>query len=124
MLLVEDDDLVRGVVIEWLVRAGYEVFPAAAPDAAFRLIEEKNLSIDLVVTDTVMPGMSGPEMIERLRAHDESLRVLYMSGYLRSESTRRDRLGPAAGFIEKPFTAEALLTRVRELLGEPSANPA
>ncbi|HEY0782194.1 MAG TPA: response regulator, partial [Thermoanaerobaculia bacterium] len=77
-------------------------------------------AIDLVLTDVVMPGMRGPELVERLQTVLPNIRVLYMSGYTADVIARRSLLPPGANFLEKPFTRESLVGTVRSVLSAPS----
>jgi two-component system cell cycle sensor histidine kinase/response regulator CckA len=111
VLLVEDEDLVRSVVREVLERGGYSVLEASGPDEALELSGTPE-QIDLLVTDIVLPGMSGSALVERIAPERPAMRVLYTSGYA-------DQALSAAGeVLEKPFTPEDLLRRVGELLGD------
>ncbi len=116
ILLVEDDDVVRSLTAEMLDTAGYTVL--AAPDAteAERLAAAHEGPIDLLVSDVVMPGLSGPELAERMVAIRPGLRVLFTSGYTEHAVTGYGELRPDVGFLEKPFTAAALRRKVRDLL--------
>ena len=116
MLLVEDDAAVRGLVRRMLTRAGYTVLEAAHGAEALRLADRHEGRIDLVVTDIVMPEMSGRTVAEALAAGRPGARVLFMSGYTDDEILRRGLLTPGVAFLEKPFTAERLLEAVRGVL--------
>jgi len=111
VLLVEDDDAVRALTEEYLVRSGYRVLGAAHPYDGLHIAEEHPGPIALLLTDLVMPGMSGFELSHQVvKAHPES-RVLYLSGYA----------DPPRGLglrhlLRKPFTADALVRKVREVL--------
>jgi PAS domain S-box-containing protein len=116
ILLVEDERAVRAAVRRFLLRAGYSVLEAAhgaeALDVALRHAER----IDLVLTDVVMPEMSGRAFVERLAASHPEMRVLFMSGYTDDEILRRGLRADGTAFVEKPFTAERLLAAVRDAL--------
>lgn len=124
VLVVEDLDAVRTVVTRMLRAAGYGVLDAATGAAALRIADEHPSAIELVVSDLVMPEMSGREMVERLAARRPGIKVLFMSGYTEDVSVRRGALGPGVNFIAKPFSASVLLARVRQVLdGPPPAPP-
>jgi two-component system, cell cycle sensor histidine kinase and response regulator CckA len=107
VLVVDDQDLVRDVIRLTLESAGYRVLDAASPSAALALVAE-NHSIDLVVTDVVMPEMDAFELAERIADELPGVRVLYTSGYTDAAAE-----GP---FIQKPFTPAQLLEKVAAVL--------
>jgi signal transduction histidine kinase/ActR/RegA family two-component response regulator len=114
ILVVEDNDQVRGIASRILLAHGYRVIEAPGGAAALELAAGER-QVDLLLSDVVMPGMSGPELADRLRAAQPHTRVLHMSGY----TSGIDVPGGPEGtldLIEKPFTAAELLTRVRSLL--------
>jgi two-component system cell cycle sensor histidine kinase/response regulator CckA len=112
VLLVEDESGVRLLSKRILERGGYRVLEAANGDDAERLFAEHGATIDLVVSDVVMPGCGGPELVARLRVQAPALRVLYMSGYAELSAARNAGIDRGAPFIEKPFTAAGLLRDV------------
>jgi nitrogen-specific signal transduction histidine kinase/CheY-like chemotaxis protein len=116
ILLVEDDTSVRNLVERVLRSRGYEVVAAEDGGNALRLASDADLAVDLVLTDIVMPEMSGRELVEALHTERPTLRVLYMSGYTDDEIVRRGLNDPGMSFIQKPFTAENLATQVRKAL--------
>ena len=113
ILLVEDNDAVRGPVTEVLSQLGYEVVAAASPAEA---LECELDGIDLLVTDVVMPGMNGRELAETLLARHPETKVLYMSGYTDDAVVSRGAIGPGTAFLQKPFGADRLAQRIRGLL--------
>ncbi len=116
VLLVEDDAAVRTMVRRVLLEHGYRVHEASDGAAALRLCETVGESIDLIVTDIVMPEMSGPELARRVHLRRPDMQVLYMSGYTDDAALRESFLPPGSPFIEKPFAPDALATRVRDAL--------
>ncbi len=116
ILVVEDEETVRTLVRRVLERYGYRVITAPGPDAALALPAADLASIDLLVTDMVMPGLSGPELAAMLMDRLPLLRVLCMSGYADLSAEHQGLGGVATAFIAKPFTAPALGRKVRELL--------
>ena len=115
VLLVEDEEVVRGLVREILERDGYTVVEAANPEQALAASKD-DPSIDLLVTDVVMPRMSGPEIARALSVAREDLKVLYMSGYSDAIVVKQGLLEPGTAFIQKPFRAQELTEKVRTLL--------
>ena len=118
LLLVEDENAVRSSARRLLERHGYTVLEARHGADALRIVEEADREVDLVVTDLVMPEMGGRELVERLRTRRPALKVLFMSGYTEKAITTDGLMPPRTGFVEKPFTMEQLLRRLRELLDE------
>jgi CheY-like chemotaxis protein len=116
VLLVEDEDVVRRFTRAILERHGYRVLEAARPSEALEIAERHQGDIQLLLSDVVMPEMSGPEMARKLGASRRGLRVLYMSGYPYSHISSQGLLAPDAPYIQKPFTGAALSRRIRELL--------
>ncbi len=116
LLLVEDEAAVRSSARRLLERHGYTVLEARHGADALRIVEEHAPHIDLVLTDLVMPEMGGRELVERLRARHPRLKVLYMSGYSDKAITPDGILPPGTGFVEKPFSVDQLMQRLREIL--------
>jgi CheY-like chemotaxis protein len=102
--------------------AGYRVLVAANGRRALE-ISRAQAHIDLLFTDMVMPGMSGPDLAERLTATHPEVRVLYASGYTDDAIVRGDGAGASVPYVPKPFAAEVLLSRVREVLDGPRITP-
>ncbi len=116
VLLVEDEDTVRNVVARLLKKLGYEVFSAANADEAIAFFEG-GVSFDLVVTDIVMPGLSGIEMSEVLKARFPEVRFLFISGYT-SRELGTAPAAPPEPFLPKPFTMQELAEEVRKALAD------
>jgi PAS domain S-box-containing protein len=116
ILVVEDERSVRTMTRLILERAGYHVVEAAAPDEAQEIFRARASEIDLMISDVVMPGAHGPALFKELTVDHPSLRVLYMSGYTDDEIIRAGRLEGGENFMEKPFTSQRLLEKVREIL--------
>jgi PAS domain S-box-containing protein len=116
VLLVEDEPALRVLVDEILTRAGYRVLQGDQPDHALALAADHGGAIDLVLTDVIMPNMSGRQMADALRAARPRIRVLFMSGYTDDAISHHGILDPGTHFLEKPFTAAGLLRKVREVL--------
>jgi len=118
VLLVEDQDEVRHLAAQVLRARGYTVLEACGGDQAIALAASHRDPIHLVITDVVMPGMRGPEVVSRLLARHPSLRVLFISGYTDDMMTESDGHGLRGPLLEKPFTPQTLVARVREVLDE------
>jgi CheY-like chemotaxis protein len=127
VLLVEDEGGVRLLSKRILESAGYQVLEAPNGDDAERLFGDRTESINLLVTDVMMPGCGGPELLRRLQVHAPALRVLYMSGYTEQSAIGKDAVDPDLPFVQKPFTAAGFLRQVREVLDRelpPNGSPA
>ena len=116
VLLVEDDEMVRHLVRETLVRAGYKVMDTSDPLEARRLSASYRGMIHLLITDVVMPKVSGRELAEELHARRGGMKVLYMSGYTDNAIVNTGILHKEVAFLPKPFTPAALTEKVREVL--------
>jgi PAS domain S-box-containing protein len=119
ILLVEDDELVRRLGIAVLEMTGYTVLAASDGAEGLRTCEAHRGQIDLILTDVVMPKLSGPEFVARARAHRPTVRVLFTSGYTDSADVHHGDLRPDAPFIQKPFSPASLANKVREVLDAP-----
>ncbi len=117
LLLVEDEESVRRLARRVLEGVGYRVLEAASGAEALRVVEEWEGPLDLVVTDVIMPGMSGQELSARLRERRPTLRILYVSGYTDDAILQHGTLLPNTGFLQKPFTPGTLAQRVHEVMG-------
>ena len=116
ILLVEDDGTLRAAIRRALLQAGFEVLDAAGGAEALVVNETHPEKIHLLVTDVVMPDVSGRELANRLRALRPGLKVLYMSGYSAESIRASGGLGSSEAFVQKPFTPSALVGAVRSLL--------
>lgn len=117
ILLVEDNDMVRTMSRDLLVGLGYTVHSAEHPERALELMKEITEKVDLVITDVVMPGMNGQQFFARVSAdHPEIVKVLYMSGYTNNVIDTNGKLDDGVHFLQKPFTVDALMGKVKELL--------
>jgi signal transduction histidine kinase len=116
VLVVEDEAAVRFLTRLILEKAGYRVFDAPDPQQAEALFEQNVNLFDLVVSDVVMPGLSGPELFERFARQRPDLKVLFMSGYTDAAIGSHGLMGPGIEYLQKPFTAGALQRRVRDVL--------
>jgi PAS domain S-box-containing protein len=116
LLVVEDQDQLRRMAVKVLRDHGYRVIEGSNPGEALLHCERYPGPIHLLLSDVVMPGMTGPEMVERIRPLRPSIKVLFMSGYSEQALKRHHDLELAGGYLQKPFSAEALATRVRKAL--------
>jgi two-component system cell cycle sensor histidine kinase/response regulator CckA len=116
VLIVDDERAVRDLVAAALTRAGFVVRTASTAEEALDL--EAQDPVDLLVTDVILPRISGPELAERIRQRSPQTRVLFMSGYTGNALTTNDLRGGSA-FLPKPFGTTALIARVQEVLNPP-----
>lgn len=116
ILLAEDEDIVRKLARQVLEMFGYQVLEAPNGGAALLICERHKDPIHLLITDVVMPEMSGPELTDRLMRLRPDLKVLYMSGYTDNAVIHQGVLDEGTNFIQKPFTPAALARTVREVL--------
>ncbi len=116
ILVVEDEDGVRAPVRRILLAHGYRVLEAADGPAALRIAEQHEGKLDLLLTDVVMPGMNGGELARGLRRLRTGLRVVFMSGYSAEAVATHGVLSPGAAFLQKPFSVQELVDRLREVL--------
>jgi two-component system cell cycle sensor histidine kinase/response regulator CckA len=116
ILLVEDEPAVRQLARMMLERAGYRVVEAGTAEEAETTHLAHVGSIRLLITDVVLPGSSGPDLFQRLSIRDPKLKVLYMSGYTDDAVFRTGRLQHGVAFVQKPFTADTLRKKTREVL--------
>ncbi len=122
VLLVEDEPEVRSLVQRILKTQGYTVVTAANPDEALAVAREFKGPIQLMVTDIVMPGMSGLQLAERLNPTRPDMKVLFVSGYTNDAIGHQGVLDPGTAFLQKPFTPNALARKVREVLEAPPSH--
>ena len=114
ILLVDDEETVRRFSSRDLQKHGFEVLSAGIGPEAIATADSCDRSIDLLLTDVMMPGMNGCDLAEVLLARRPSLRILFMSGYAEDVLASNVGLVPGAAFLGKPFKPKALVTNVRE----------
>jgi CheY-like chemotaxis protein len=116
ILVVEDNDLLRECIRDLVARLGYDALTVNSPEEALELLGNPAVRVDLLLTDVIMPGMSG----KALRDHSQELRpglpVLYMSGYTADIIARKGVLEQGTDFLQKPFTREAIRQKLRQAL--------
>ena len=116
ILLAEDEDAVLNLVSRVLRQGGYTVLEAASAEEALGVYERTDDEVHLLLTDVVLPGIDGHELAQRLIPEQPDMEVLYMSGYTRIAIMRRGAIGPETHFIQRPFSPDALVQKVREVL--------
>jgi CheY-like chemotaxis protein len=115
ILVVEDEGLVRMLMVQTLETRGYRVIEAPDPQTAVRVLEAEE-KIDLLATDVGLPGMNGRQLAEIARRLRPELPVLFMTGYAPNAAQGDEELGARTQLLSKPFNVKALLTKVRNLL--------
>jgi CheY-like chemotaxis protein len=116
LLLVEDNDAVRDLTVKALRRRGYTVYEAGSGEEALDWIAASGIIPDLLITDIVMPGLSGPVLASRLVQQLPGLQVLYVSGYSEDANAMHGALDGRIPLLQKPFTPSKLAQRIRTLL--------
>ena len=114
ILLAEDEALLRELGQTILTQAGYKVLTAPGPEELRKLVAESSAQIDLLLTDVLMPGLGGQELVALVKQRWPRIRVLYMSGYSTEDLEGFDH---EAAFLQKPFTPSELMAKVKELIG-------
>jgi two-component system cell cycle sensor histidine kinase/response regulator CckA len=123
LLVVEDEAAIRELITQVLESRGYRVLSAGTADEAVSVLEENAQAIDMLLTDVILPGsMQGGELARRALALRPGLPVLYMSGYTRDVVLRAGRLQDGMHYLEKPFSMEVLVRRVRDILSQGSGS--
>jgi len=122
ILVVEDNDFVRNLIHDALTQAGYEVFDASNGKVALELIEKDGLIPQLIISDLIMPGMNGKELVEKIKEIIPNIGVLYISGYTNNYIVHNGILEHGTNFLQKPFSIKKLLIKIREILNESVSN--
>ncbi|MBI1983793.1 MAG: response regulator, partial [Acidobacteria bacterium] len=117
ILLVEDEGALRSMVRGVLQSHGYKVLEARNGEDALSVCEQLKGRIHLLLTDVIMPEMSGPQLADRLAVFHRHMKILYISGYTDEGIIHHGILDAGTNFLQKPFTPEALVRKVREVLG-------
>lgn len=120
VLLVDDEEALRRLGSRLLSDSGYKVLTAASGQLALELMERRGEPADLLITDVVMPGMSGRDLAKELAARKLVHRTLYISGYTDEAIVKHGVLEPGLAFLYKPFVSEVLLRKLREVLDGPA----
>ena len=116
VLLVEDEEAVRNLTRRLLESGGYTVLPAASAEQALEMAKSHSGRLEMLLTDVILPGLSGPELARRLLASRPQTRVLYISGYPDDAMSSQGILETGSSFLQKPFTPDTLVRKVREVL--------
>jgi PAS domain S-box-containing protein len=116
ILIVEDDEMVRKFVVQALTEEGYAIHDAAGGEEALELLKKSDFIPDLLLTDLVMRGINGKELYEQVKALLPSVKVIYMSGYTKNIITNHGVLNEGISFLQKPFSVEALIRKVKGIL--------
>ncbi len=116
VLIVEDEEALRRIAQRILTAAGYTTMCAANGDEAIAILSADDAAVDLLLTDVVMPGMSGHELAAHIKVSHPHLKVLFTSGYLPDAFPDRGRLGPEVQFLAKPYSPSSLTSKVRDVL--------
>ena len=122
MLLVEDEPAVRHMTSRALQDFGFGVVEASGGHQALGVIERSDGAIDLLITDVILPGMDGAELARRATELQPQLSVLFISGYTDEEIVRRGLLEAGRPFLQKPFTPEALVNQIAEVMRQRGAS--
>jgi two-component system cell cycle sensor histidine kinase/response regulator CckA len=120
ILLVEDEEAVRSFAARALRMRGYQVLEAGGGEEALEIVKERAGSIDLIITDVVMPNMDGPTMVRNVKAMHPDLPVIFMSGYAEEAFRKNDQSSEDIHFLPKPFGLKQLAAKVKEVLSEPT----
>jgi two-component system, NtrC family, sensor kinase len=116
ILVVEDDEGVRGYISEVLQDLDYRVLTAPDAAVALHILERQEQPVDLLLTDVVLPGMNGRQLADTVKPHHPAMRVLFMTGYSRNAIVHQGRLDPGVSLIQKPLSAASLALKIREVL--------
>ena len=116
-LLVEDEPEVRGLVEKILRMYGYTVLSAASPAEAIALSKNRPATIDILVTDVIMPGMNGPTMIDKITPQYPNVKVIFISGYAEDVFVNNYGSERSFNFLSKPFTLKQLASKIKDVTG-------
>jgi CheY-like chemotaxis protein len=116
VLVVEDDKALRRMTVAALERFGYKIFEAGSGEDALALVDGRTGELDLLLADVVLPHMSGRELTKTLQKRSPRLKVVFMSGYAEQAAVHQGMIEPNQAFLSKPFTPEALVRKIRDVL--------
>jgi DNA-binding NtrC family response regulator len=116
IFVVEDDPDVRSYVAETLTNLNYNVIQAGDAETALKALEDREVEIDLLLTDVILPGQNGRDLADELKRVRPKLKVLLMTGYSRNAIVHKGRLDAGVDLIQKPLTRAVLATRIRDLI--------
>jgi len=117
ILLVEDEEILINIASKMLEQLGYTVIPAESPRAAISICGQRNLTIDLILTDVIMPEMNGKEMIDKIKLIRPGIKVIFMSGYAADIVAQRGILEEGMNYLQKPLDQGPLQEKLRKVLG-------
>ncbi len=123
VLVVEDEAGIRSLLCKMLEREGYQVLEGSNGEEALRVCFARPEGVDLLLTDVVMPGMGGRELAEQIHGRHPDVKVLYISGYTDDVAVQAASFPRGSGYLQKPFTREALMSKVRQLLKASETSP-
>ena len=115
---MEDESGILRMTTKMLEHLGYKVVATSSPQEALRISQSYSMKIDMVMTDVIMPELSGRDLVEKMQKQHPDLKYLFMSGYTDSVIARHGVLDEGIHFINKPFSIQGLSAKVREVLGE------
>lgn len=116
ILVIEDEDVVRGLIAELLKEEGFRVIEASGPEEGLEAAREHLHDIDMIFTDVMMSGMRGDELVAKVSRIMPDVKVLYMSGFTEDTMEMEDVLQGRSQFLGKPFTPDVLLAKVKDVL--------
>lgn len=116
LLVVDDDDSVREFTVRMLKTLGYNVLSATDGRKALDLFKSQAPQINMVITDMVMPNMTGAEFVEAVRQFDKDMKVMFVSGYGPDDTAEGVALGKSVAFFQKPYTRDQLSKKIRDVL--------
>jgi CheY-like chemotaxis protein len=119
VLVVDDEESLRAVVVDLLSQLGYQMLSAANGQEALELAAEYSGQIDLLLTDVIMDGLAGPELAEKLLQRRPEMKVVFISGFADGSLAPNGILKPGTVLVQKPFTIRVLSARLREVLDNP-----
>jgi CheY-like chemotaxis protein len=120
ILLVDDEESLRAVVVDLLGQLGYRMLSAASGQEALSVAREYSGNIDLLITDVIMDGLAGPQLAEKLLQTRPDMEVIFISGYTSNALAPDGILKAGTQLVHKPFTIKILSAKVREVLGNPA----
>jgi CheY-like chemotaxis protein len=118
VMVVDDDCHTLNFVTECLSQMGQEVYSAASGEEAIELIRKLRVKIDLLLSDVIMPGITGIELARRLVADTPATKIIFMSGYMKPALTSENSGNRESGFLQKPFSGKTLINHIKQVLAE------
>ena len=116
LLVVEDDDSVREFTKRMLKTLGYNVLIASDGQKGLELFKSHASQIDMIITDMIMPNMTGKQFVEAVRQIDKDIKIMFVSGYSPDDTTDGTALGQSVAFFQKPYTRDQLAKKIRDVL--------